>query len=119
MTLKLIPTPNTKLSILLDCIDTSTNIPASFFPLTVKSFGHFKDGDVLVIFSIAYDNASDDAIGNKVVIEISNFGCKIMDSHMPPLGEIHFLPDLPLPPVCFSAIITVPSFFGSSAIFSA
>ena len=30
---------------------------------------------------------------------------EIIENHIPPFGEIHFLPDLPLPPVCFSEII--------------
>ena len=89
-------------------IDASTNIPASFFPFIVTSFGHFNSGIILHVFSIAYDNANDAAIGNNVILEISNFGCNIIDIHIPPLGDIHFLPDLPFPLVCFSAIITVP-----------
>ena len=47
------------------------------------------------IFSIAIDNASADAMGNNVVMEISNVGCNMMEIHIPPLGETHFLPDLP------------------------
>jgi BirA family biotin operon repressor/biotin-[acetyl-CoA-carboxylase] ligase len=70
-------------------------------------------------YGVASLNKDGDAIGNNVVIEMSNFGCKITDSHIPPFGEIHFLPDLPFPPVCFSAIIMAPLFFGSLAIFIA
>ena len=118
-TSKFIPTPKTIFLILFDSSDTSTSIPATFLPFMVKSFGHFNSGEIFNVFSNAFDNASADAIGNKVVIEISNFGCKIIESQIPPLGETHFLPDLPFPPVCFAAIITAPLFAGSPAIFSA
>jgi len=50
---------------------------------------------------------------------MSNFGCKIIENQIPPLGEIHFLPVLPFPPVCVAAIITAPLFSGSFAIFNA
>ena len=59
------------------------------------------------VFSKAIDKANAEAIGNNVVIEMSNFGCKIIDKKIPPFGEIHFLPDLPFPPVCFAAIMIV------------
>ena len=54
------------------------------------------------------DSASADAIGNKVVTEISNSGCSMIENQIPPFGEIHFLPDLPRPPVCFSGSQTRP-----------
>ena len=85
----------------------------------VRSFGHFNSVVILHVFSIAFDNANDDAIGNKVMFEISNFGCKIIENQIPPFGEIHFLPDLPIPPVCYSAIIIIPSMYDSLAIFRA
>ena len=116
---KLIPTPKTRFSILFDSNDASTNIPASFFPLIVRSFGHFNSVDILHVFSIAVESANDDAIGNNVILEISNFGCKIMEKNIPPFGEIHFLPDLPFPPVCFSAMMIIPSSSDSFAIFNA
>ena len=83
------------------------------------SLGHFNSGDILNVFSIAFESARADAIGNKVVTVMSNLGYKISDNHIPPFGEIHFLPDLPLPPVCFSAIMAVPSLIDSSVIFNA
>jgi hypothetical protein len=88
-------------------------------PLIVKSFGHFNSGVISNVFSIAFANASDDAIGNSVVMDMSNFGCKIIENQIPPFGEIHFLPALPFPPVCVAAITTEPLFSGSSAIFYA
>ncbi len=118
-TLKFIPTPRIRFSILFDSNDASTNIPATFLPLIVISFGHFNSDLIFNVFSIAFDNANAEAIGNNVMTDMSNFGCKIIESQMPPLGEIHFLPNLPFPLVCFSAIITAPSFASSEAIFIA
>ena len=104
---------------MFDSNDASTNIPATFLPLIVMSFGHFNSDLIFSVFSIAFDSASAEAIGNSVITDMSNFGCKIIESQMPPLGEIHFLPNLPFPLVCFSAIITVPLFASSRVIFIA
>ncbi len=85
----------------------------------VRSFGHFSSGFIESVFSIATDSASADAIGNSVVMVISNVGLSMTDSHMPPLSETHLLADLPCPLVCSDAIITAPSFVISQAISSA
>ena len=61
-------------SISFDTIDASTNTPATFFPFTVTSFGHFNSGLIFKVFSIAIHNASDIAIGTSVVDETPNFG---------------------------------------------
>ena len=94
-------------------------MPATFFPLIVTSFGHFSSGLIFNVFSIASARAKDDAIGKSVVYEISNFGWRIIDSQIPPIGDDHFLPCLPLPEVCLWAIITEPFSFWFEAIVNA
>ncbi len=37
-----------------------------------------------------------------------------MESQIPPVGENHLRPNRPLPALCLSAIITVPSFIPSA-----
>ena len=61
-------------------------------------------------------NATAPAIGTNVELPTSNLGWIINENHMPPFGDVHFLSSLPLPAVCFSAIIMVPSSFLSDAI---
>jgi hypothetical protein len=45
----------------------------------------------------------------RILWELNKFGFKIADSQMPPGGDIHVLPALPIAFVCRSAIIIVPS----------
>ena len=60
--------------IYFDCMEVSSNIPATFFFFNVRSFGHFSVVLIPNTFSIALCNASEVAIGTSVICEVLNFG---------------------------------------------
>ena len=95
------PNPRIIFSILFDWKDASINIPATFFLFSVMSFGHLTLVFRLRLLLIAFDKDTDATIGNKTDSSIVNFGCKMIENQIPPLGEIHFLFSRPFPLVCF------------------
>ena len=47
------------------------------------------------------DSATAVTIGSNTDSSMVKFGCNIIENQIPPLGEIHFLFNLPFPCVCF------------------
>ena len=86
---------------MFDWNEASINIPATFLPFKVMSFGHFTLVFKFVLLRIAFDNATDVTIGSSMESAIVNVGCKIIEHEIPPFEETHFLFNRPLPSVCF------------------
>jgi hypothetical protein len=75
----------------------------------VTSLGHFIFGSRPVFdFNTSHTvNVARNMIS--ILCELNKFGFKMTESQIPPEGDIHALPALPIAFVCRSAIITVPS----------
>ena len=103
-----IPIPTTTQSISLKVALTSVKTPDILSPWIKTSFGH------LILASRPKD-LIDLAIATPVANVINpilaggTLGLKIRDIHIPPSGDSHFLPNLPLAFVWISEIIAVPS----------
>src|SRR4051812_22916025 len=106
--LEFIPIPSTILFVLSSGpVSTSSKTPATFFPFTKMSLGHFISGfSPKVSFSIVSQMQIAEIITRKYKFSSFNRVSKIRDIQMPPLGEYHVEPFLPFPQVCELQIIT-------------
>src|SRR5881296_4243043 len=80
---------------------------STFLSEMMTSFGHFNRASSPVVFIVSY-TASPVTNGRSAILAVGMLGLKTTDSHMPPLGDNHFLSCRPRPLFCCSAMTTVP-----------
>ena len=88
---------------------SSSKIPHSFFPFNNTSLGHFSIGDKPV--AVKMPSATDNAAAKEYrLVSASVVRGSMMAVNQSPvlLGDSQARPKRPLPPVCDSAVMTVP-----------
>jgi len=96
-------------------IFVSMSTPASFFPPTTRSFGHFTSDWTPYTSSIPFRRALANKNWRSDIRSTGILGLIISENQRPPLGDFQVRPDRPLPCVWTSDTTTV----DSAACFSA